>query len=324
MSLSDGRAGPAGPAAMPCGRKGRCYGGRFSTCFAQFRLGPPILRAGDRVRNPFNQQGLRGVSPARQCGRFGELQVELLNVTGLMKSYGGRKVVDDISFSVNEAEIVGLLGKNGAGKTTSFKMTTGMIPADGGRVIFEGEDVTGLPMFQRARRGMGYLAQEPSVFQRLSVEENLLAILEMMHLSRTERQAIVAELLRDFGLTHLARQHARTLSGGERRRLEIARALVARPSLMLLDEPFTGVDPIAIFDIQGFIKNLKNRGIGVLLTDHNVHATLSIVDRAYIVNEGKVFRHGTSQELINDPDVKRVYLGATFRGDEFDDAEAQA
>jgi lipopolysaccharide export system ATP-binding protein len=143
----------------------------------------------------------------------------------------------------------------------------------------------------------------------------------MMHLSRTERQAIAAELLRDFGLTRLARQHARTLSGGERRRLEIARALVTRPSLMLLDEPFTGVDPIAIFDIQGFIKNLKNRGIGVLLTDHNVHATLSIVDRAYIVNEGKVFRHGTSQELINDPDVKRVYLGSTFRGDEFDEAD---
>jgi len=237
-----------------------------------------------------------------------------------MKVYGGRKVVDDVSFSVNEAEIVGLLGKNGAGKTTSFKMTMGMIPADAGRVIFEREDVSRLPMYQRARRGMGYLAQEPSIFQRLTVEDNLLAILEMMHLSRTERQAIAAELLRDFGLTHLSRQHARTLSGGERRRLEIARALVTRPSLMLLDEPFTGVDPIAIFDIQGFIRNLKNRGIGVLLTDHNVHATLSIVDRAYIVNEGKVFRHGTSQELVNDAEVKRVYLGATFRGDEFDDS----
>jgi lipopolysaccharide export system ATP-binding protein len=249
--------------------------------------------------------------------------LELLNATGLVKFYGGRKVVDDISFCVNEAEVVGLLGKNGAGKTTSFKMTMGMIPADGGRVVFEGDDVSRLPMYQRARRGMGYLAQEPSIFQRLTVEENLLAILEMMHLSRTERQAIAAELLRDFGLTRLARQHARTLSGGERRRLEIARALVTRPSLMLLDEPFTGVDPIAIFDIQGFIKNLKNRGIGVLLTDHNVHATLSIVDRAYIVNEGRIFRHGTSQELINDPDVKRVYLGSTFRGDEFDDAGSE-
>jgi len=248
--------------------------------------------------------------------------VELLNVPGLVKSYSGRRVVDDVSFSVNEAEIVGLLGKNGAGKTTSFKMTMGMIPADAGRVIFEGEEVSRLPMYQRARRGMGYLAQEPSIFQRLSVEENLLAILEIMHLSRTEREALAAELLRDFGLTRLAKQHARTLSGGERRRLEIARALVTRPSLILLDEPFTGVDPIAIFDIQGFIKNLKNRGIGVLLTDHNVHATLSIVDRAYIVNEGKVFRHGTSQELINDPEVKRVYLGATFRGDEFDEEPA--
>jgi len=245
--------------------------------------------------------------------------VELLNGTGLKKNYGGRKVVDDVSFSVNEAEVVGLLGKNGAGKTTTFRMTIGMISADAGRVVFEGEDVSGLPMYQRARRGMGYLAQEPSIFQRLSVEDNLLAILEMMHLSRTERRTIAAELLQDFGLTHVAKQHARTLSGGERRRLEVARALVSRPSLMLLDEPFTGVDPIAIFDIQGFIRNLRNRGIGVLLTDHNVHAALSIVDRAYILNEGKIFRHGTSQELINDPEVKRVYLGTTFRGDEFDD-----
>ena len=244
--------------------------------------------------------------------------MELLNVTGLVKVYSGRKVVDDVSFNVNEAEIVGLLGKNGAGKTTSFKMTVGMISPDAGRVIFEGEDISRLPMYQRARRGMGYLAQEPSIFQRLTVEENLLAILEMMHLSKTERLAIAAELLQDFGLTRLAKQFARTLSGGERRRLEIARALVTRPSLMLLDEPFTGVDPIAIFDIQGFIRNLRNRGIGVLLTDHNVHATLEIVDRAYIVNEGRVFRHGTSQELINDPEVKRVYLGSTFRGDEFD------
>jgi len=243
--------------------------------------------------------------------------VELLNVTGLTKIYDGRKVVDDVSFSVNEAEIVGLLGKNGAGKTTSFKMTTGMIPTDGGRVIFEGEDISRLPMYQRARRGLGYLAQEPSIFQRLTVRQNLLAILEMMHLSKTEREAIASELLRDFGLTHLSGQRARTLSGGERRRLEIARALATRPSLMLLDEPFTGVDPIAIFDIQGFIRNLKSRGIGVLVTDHNVHATLGIVDRAYIINEGRVFRHGTSDELINDPEVKRVYLGTTFRGDEF-------
>ncbi len=248
--------------------------------------------------------------------------MELLNVTGLVKVYGGRRVVDDVSFSVNEAEIVGLLGKNGAGKTTSFKMTIGMIPADAGRVIFEGRDVSRLPMFRRARLGMGYLSQEPSIFQRLSVEENLLGMLEMMHLDHAERKAIAAELLRDFGLTHLARQQARTLSGGERRRLEIARALATRPSLMLLDEPFTGVDPIAIFDIQGFIRNLKARGIGVLVTDHNVHATLGIVDRAYIVNEGTVFCHGTSQELVNDPDVKRVYLGSTFRGDEFDRPEA--
>jgi lipopolysaccharide export system ATP-binding protein len=244
--------------------------------------------------------------------------LELLNVTGLVKSYGGRRVVDDVSFGVNQAEVVGLLGKNGAGKTTTFKMTMGMISREAGTIVFEGDDVTHLPMYQRARRGMGYLCQEPSIFTRLTVKENLLAILETMHLSKAEREAVAGELMEDFGLTKLRNQLARTLSGGERRRLEIARALVTKPSLILLDEPFTGVDPIAIFDIQGFIKNLKHRGIGVLLTDHNVHATLSIVDRAYIINEGRVFRHGTSQELINDPEVKRVYLGSTFRGDEFD------
>ena len=244
--------------------------------------------------------------------------MELLNVTGLVKSYGGRKVVNDVGFSVNQAEVVGLLGKNGAGKTTSFKMTIGMISRDGGSIIFEGEDVGSLPMYQRARRGMGYLCQEASIFTRLSVEQNMLAILETMHLSSSERKAVCDELLSDFGLSRLRKQPARTLSGGERRRLEIARALVTRPSLILLDEPFTGVDPIAIFDIQGIIRNLKQRGIGVLLTDHNVHATLGIVDRAYIINEGSVFRHGTNQELVNDPEVRRVYLGSTFRGDEFD------
>ena len=245
--------------------------------------------------------------------------MELLNVVGLTKTYGGRRVVDDVSFSVNQAEVVGLLGKNGAGKTTTFKMTVGMIPREAGTIVFEGRDISSLPMYRRARLGLGYLCQEASIFTRLTVEDNLLAILETMHLSKVERKAIASELMEDFGLTKLRRQLARTLSGGERRRLEIARALVTKPSLILLDEPFTGVDPIAIFDIQGFIRNLKQRGIGVLLTDHNVHATLSIVDRAYIINEGQVFRHGTSQELVNDPEVKRVYLGATFRGDEFDE-----
>jgi lipopolysaccharide export system ATP-binding protein len=244
--------------------------------------------------------------------------VELLNVTGLVKTYSGRRVVDDVSFSVNQAEVVGLLGKNGAGKTTTFKMTVGMIPREAGTIVFEGRDVSSLPMYRRARLGLGYLCQEASIFTRLSVRDNLMAILETMHLSKAERNAVADELLEDFGLTKLQHQLARTLSGGERRRLEIARALVTKPSLIMLDEPFTGVDPIAIFDIHGFIKNLKQRGIGVLLTDHNVHATLSIVDRAYIINEGQVFRHGTSQELVNDPEVKRVYLGATFRGDEFD------
>jgi len=245
---------------------------------------------------------------------------KLLETIDLVKRYGNRTVVDRVSYTVHQGEIVGLLGRNGAGKTTSFRITIGMIVPNAGKVIFNGEDIAGLPMYKRAQRGIGYLSQEPSVFRRLSVRDNLKAILESMPLSRRERKSRAEKLLEQFGLAHLARQLAQDLSGGERRRLEIARALVTRPSLMLLDEPFTGVDPIAIFDIQGFIRNLKNRGIGVLLTDHNVHATLSIVDRAYIVNEGKVFRHGTSQELVNDPEVKRVYLGATFRGDEFDES----
>jgi len=248
----------------------------------------------------------------------------VLEADELRKSYRGRTVVAGVTLRVEGGEVVGLLGPNGAGKTTTFSMVVGLVAPDGGRVRLDGDDVTGLPMFRRARRGMGYLPQEASVFRKLTALDNLLAILETLALTREQREEKAHLLLDRFKLSHLAHAVADTLSGGERRRLEIARALVTRPSLMLLDEPFTGVDPIAIFDIQGFIKNLKNRGIGVLLTDHNVHATLSIVDRAYIVNEGKVFRHGTSQELINDPDVKRVYLGSTFRGDEFDDAEAQA
>jgi lipopolysaccharide export system ATP-binding protein len=237
-----------------------------------------------------------------------------------MKSYGGRRVVDAVDFKVGEREIVGLLGRNGAGKTTTFRMAVGMIEPDQGRVLLASEDVTHLPMYKRARRGIGYLSQEPSIFQRLTVEENLLAILETMNnLTAAQRKTRARELLARFGLTINARQQARTLSGGERRKLEIARALITRPHLLLLDEPFSGVDPIAVQDLQREILRLREeQSISILLTDHNVRETLSVTDRSYIIDEGKVFRHGRPRELINDELVRRTYLGTTFRGDEFD------
>ncbi len=244
----------------------------------------------------------------------------LLETQGLVKSYGGRRVVDQVGFYVGRAEIVGLLGRNGAGKTTSFRMTVGMIQPDEGRVVLAGEDVSHLPMYKRARRGMGYLSQEPSIFQRLSVEDNLLAILETLKGVKTaERKKRAANLMDRFGLTVNARQMARTLSGGERRKLEIARALITSPQLLLLDEPFSGVDPIAVQDLQREILSLReDQGISILLTDHNVRETLTVTDRSYIIDEGKVFRHGPPRELINDELVRRTYLGTTFKGDEFD------
>ena len=244
----------------------------------------------------------------------------LLETHNLIKTYDGRRVVDRVGFEVGEREIVGLLGRNGAGKTTSFRITVGMIASDEGRVVLAGEDVSHLPMYQRARRGMGYLSQEPSVFQRLSVEDNLLAILESLKgLSAADRRRQAGELMERFGLTVNARQLARTLSGGERRKLEIARALITNPRLLLLDEPFSGVDPIAVHDLQRDILKLRDeRGISILLTDHNVREILSITDRSYILDEGKVLRHGTPKELITDEVVRRTYLGETFRGDEFD------
>lgn len=242
----------------------------------------------------------------------------LLETVNLRKSYAGRRVVSDVSFHIDHAEIVGLLGRNGAGKTTSFRMTIGMIEADAGRVFFDARDVSGLPMYQRARLGMGYLSQEPSVFQRMTCEQNLLAILETLNLSRRERQLRAGELLEQFGLVHKARQLARTCSGGERRKLEIARALVTRPRLILLDEPFSGVDPIAVEDLQHEVRTLADSGIAFLITDHNVQQTLRVCDRAYIIDEGKRFAEGTPKALINDPMVRRVYLGSLFRGDEFD------
>jgi lipopolysaccharide export system ATP-binding protein len=244
----------------------------------------------------------------------------LLETIDLVKRYGGRTVVNNVGYRVHTGEIVGLLGRNGAGKTTSFRITVGMIEPVSGTVFFNGQNVTQLPMFKRARLGMGYLSQEPSIFQRLSVEDNLLAILQTMKgLGRRERKQRAHELLEQFGLTVVRRQEARTLSGGERRKLEIARALVTNPALILLDEPFSGVDPIAVQDLQREILHLKrDRGIAILLTDHNVRETLSVTDRSYIIDEGKVLRDGTPRELINDPLVRRAYLGSTFRGDEFD------
>lgn len=242
----------------------------------------------------------------------------------LVKRYGDRTVVNDVSYHVDPNEIVGLLGRNGAGKTTTFRMTIGMIDADGGRVVFDGRDVTRLPMFRRARRGMGYLSQEPSIFQRLTVEDNLLAILETRRMRRKARRERCDELLARYDLTKKRKDHARTCSGGERRKLEIARALVTNPRLLLLDEPFSGVDPLAVEDLQSEIRNLKDMGIAVLITDHNVQQTLAVCDRAYVIDEGKVLRHGTPRELINDPIVRRTYLGSLFRGDEFDHLTSSA
>ncbi len=248
----------------------------------------------------------------------------LLETKNLIKKYSGRAVVDHVSVRVVQGEIVGLLGRNGAGKTTTFRMIIGMISPNSGQVIFDGVDVSAMPMYKRARRGMGYLSQEPSVFQRLTVWGNLMAVLETMDLSRQARRGRAKSLLEQFGLEDLADQEARTLSGGERRKLEIARALVTNPTMILLDEPFSGVDPIAVEDLQREILGLKERGISILLTDHNVRETLSVTDRSYIIDSGKVLREGPPKELINDHLVRRTYLGHTFRGDEFDEAAAKA
>jgi lipopolysaccharide export system ATP-binding protein len=238
-----------------------------------------------------------------------------LRTEELTKSYGGRTVVRGVSIEVGPGEIVGLLGPNGAGKTTTFYMTVGLTGPDSGRVILNGEDVTGDPMYVRARKGIGYLPQEPSIFRGLTVEQNILAIVETLKLPRAARRTRVRELLEELGLTRLARAPAYTLSGGERRRVEITRALAVDPRFILLDEPFAGIDPIAVTDIQTIIFHLKARGIGVLITDHNVRETLRITDRAYIVSDGALFRGGTPQALAGDEDVRRIYLGADFRLD---------
>ena len=238
-----------------------------------------------------------------------------LCTNNLTKSYSGRTVVRRVSLEVSSGEVVGLLGPNGAGKTTTFYMVVGLTAPDAGGVTLDGHDVTHDPMYVRARKGIGYLPQEASIFRGLTVEQNILAILETLNLSRAARRARANELLNELKLAPLAKSPAHTLSGGERRRVEITRALVISPSFILLDEPFAGIDPIAVTDIQAIIFHLKERGIGVLITDHNVRETLRITDRAYIVHDGAVFRSGTPNELAEDEDVKRIYLGADFRLD---------
>jgi lipopolysaccharide export system ATP-binding protein len=243
----------------------------------------------------------------------------LLEAKGLVKSYGGRRVVDEVGFKVESGSIVGLLGRNGAGKTTSFRMAIGMIQPEAGSVHFDGQDVTRWPMFKHARAGMGYLSQEPSVFQRLTIEQNLLAILETTSMNSRQRKERAAELMEQFGLVHKAREQARTCSGGERRRLEIARALITQPKLILLDEPFAAVDPHTVEELQAEVRRLAASGIAILVTDHNVQQTLRICDHAYIIHKGCNLKDGPPREIINDEDVRSAYLASTFRGDEFDD-----
>jgi lipopolysaccharide export system ATP-binding protein len=243
----------------------------------------------------------------------------LLETHGLVKKYSGRTVVNEVSVSIGQRSIVGLLGRNGAGKTTTFRMIIGMIVPDGGSVVFEGVDITKLPMYRRARLGMGYLSQEPSIFQRLSVRDNLLAILETMSLIPKERHRRADLLIDRFGLGEVANSQGRFLSGGERRKLEIARAMVTNPSLILLDEPFSGVDPIAVEELQREIRRLAHSGVSILITDHNVERTLEVADKAYIIDHGKVIGSGAPSEIIKDELIKKSYLGHTFKGDEFDE-----
>lgn len=242
----------------------------------------------------------------------------LLETRGLVKKYSGRAVVNEVSVSIEQRSIVGLLGRNGAGKTTTFRMIMGMITPNAGSVIFEGKDITRMPMYKRARLGIGYLSQEPSIFQRLTVRNNLYAILEMMSITRTQRDQKADMLIDQFSLREVTDSQGRYLSGGERRKLEIARAMVTDPSLILLDEPFSGVDPIAVEDLQDEIRRLVASGVSILITDHNVERTLEVVDKAYIIDHGKVIATGSPAEIIRNELVKKAYLGNIFTGNEFD------
>jgi lipopolysaccharide export system ATP-binding protein len=237
----------------------------------------------------------------------------LLRTDKLVKIYGGRSVVNGVDINVKRGEIVGLLGPNGAGKTTTFYMIVGLVRPNGGKVFFDEKDVTEMPMFQRARTGMGYLPQEESIFRKLTVEQNIMAILETRKMTKAERKSRCEELLTQFGIEHLSKNYALTLSGGEKRRLTIARSLVTNPSLLMLDEPFSGVDPIAVFDVQQIIQDLRKQGLAILITDHNVRETLNIVDRAYLIYEGRVESQGPKTFLLNDPISRKLYLGENFQ-----------
>ena len=283
---------------------------------ARLRIAPPLWSTARALRSQLTQ-ALRGTgefstSPRRVAAAPKVDGHSVLRAEGLVKSYRRRNVVNDVSVDVKQGEIVGLLGPNGAGKTTTFYMIVGLIPPQQGRIVFDQEDVTGMPMYRRARRGIGYLSQEPSVFRKLTVEENILAILETLDIPRREREARLEGLLDELNIKHLRANKAFSLSGGERRRLEITRALVTQPKFMMLDEPFAGVDPIAVHDIQQIVSSLKHRGIGVMISDHNVEQTLDIVDRAYILFDGQVKVSGTVRDLVFDDTVADIYLGPTL------------
>lgn len=250
--------------------------------------------------------------PEASNGHSQQFNTDSLTAQHLQKTYGSRRVVDDVSLSVAPGEVVGLLGANGAGKTTTFYMMVGLERSEQGSISMNGRDVSSLPMYLRARLGLGYLPQESSVFRKLTAEQNILAVLETMKMSRDERFLRLEELLEEFGITHVRKNRGDALSGGERRRVEIARCLATDPSYILLDEPFAGIDPLAIDDIREIILYLKKQGIGILITDHNVRETLGITDHAYILSEGKILRSGDPSDLINDPDVRRLYLGERF------------
>lgn len=241
----------------------------------------------------------------------------VLKAQNLIKEYGKRAVVNGVSIQIRQGEIAGLLGPNGAGKTTTFYMITGLIKPDDGKVYIDDEDISCMPMYSRARNGIGYLPQEASVFRKMTVYDNIYSVLEFMKLDTNERKERTYKLMKEFGIEHLADRKGYMLSGGERRRTEIARAIATEPKFILLDEPFAGIDPIAVEDIMKIVANLKERGIGVLITDHNVHETLSIVDRGYIIIEGRIFRQGTSEELAADEKVRKLYLGESFRLDRY-------
>jgi lipopolysaccharide export system ATP-binding protein len=248
----------------------------------------------------------------------GAVKAKVLRSEGLVKQYKSRTVVNEVSIRVQQGEVVGLLGPNGAGKTTTFYMIVGMVKPNAGKVFLDDADISHEPMYKRARMGVGYLSQEASVFRKMTVEENILAVLELMNLPRSERRQRCSQLMEDFGITQVAKSKGYVLSGGERRRTEIARALATDPKFILLDEPFAGIDPIAVEDIMRIVHDLKNRNIGVLVTDHNVHETLSITDRSYLLYEGRILKSGTTEYLANDPEARKLYLGEKFRLDRYE------